>query len=203
MPTLDARGRVVPGLFCNFADASSLDGWQTALAVFQSWRPTWDLAEVEAELTLAERAVGRHEDFGPHQRRLQRAHQRFVSAVGQGEVSRCHGEVRAAAWNHFKGAVGSKIGGILSLSWLPGRRHGRRPASPGAGGGEEEEEQDATAPTAPPLCCICWSKRAVVAAVPCGHLLCCDACAHQSKLGRGTQCFSCRARVSSTLKVWF
>lgn len=197
--TLDARGRMVPGLFSNVAEPSSLDAWQTALAVWRSWRPAWDLAEVEAELTLAERAVARGEPFDPHQARLVRANQRFVTAVGHSEVSRCYDEVRRAAWQHFKGAVGSKLSGFFG--WLPGRRHGRRPGSPG-GEDEAEEEQDASAPVAPALCCICWCKRAVVAAVPCGHLLCCPACAHQSKLGRGTACFSCRAQVRSTLRIW-
>ena len=46
-------------------------------------------------------------------------------------------------------------------------------------------------------CVICFSGEKTQAAVPCGHLCACDACA--ARLGR---CPACRADVARWVRVW-
>ena len=193
--TADSRGRLVPRYLDAGREPCCLESWRVTLDVWGSWRAQWDLAEMDAELTIAERAVERGERFEPtYQRRLERAAQHFIASLGRDELRRFTRELRAASWQQFKRHMASKLFG-----WLRPSACGGSAAAADAEAAEVAEEGDA----APPTCVICLDSRATVAAVPCGHLSCCEPCARAAKFRSGSACFACRRPVRATLRVFY
>lgn len=197
--TADSRGRLVPRYLDAGREPDCLESWRVTLDVWRSWRAQWDLAEMDAELTIAERAVERGERFEPtYQRRLERAARHFVASLGRDELSRFTRELRAASWQQFKRSLGSKLFG-----WLPSACGSAAAAASATAAATAAEEEDDCDEAAAPTCVICLGSRATVAAVPCGHLSCCEPCARAAKFRSGSACFACRRPVRATLRVFY
>ena len=64
--------------------------------------------------------------------------------------------------------------------------------------------RDVAAAEGEEACVVCWDKRRVVALVPCGHVCMCSGCVQEilHSQGVGARCPSCRASITSTLRVW-
>ena len=69
--------------------------------------------------------------------------------------------------------------------------HGAAVAAPAADCDDAEANED---------CTVCWSAAPCVIFQPCGHLCCCELCAHPI-VAAGALCPMCRASVTSALTI--
>ena len=50
-------------------------------------------------------------------------------------------------------------------------------------------------------CICCYTRDVTLCLVPCGHVLC-DNCAERARQRSPARCFTCRARIESTMKIY-
>lgn len=218
----DERGRLTPTFYyMTVRGVRGLDGWTKALDIWQSWNPNWDFTEMRAALAEAERCVrggGRFDESW-----LDQALDRVVAEQPREEVLRFSRELREASKNHFLrrisfGLLGTAPAPALALAPAPAApaapappavracplpalpKPRRRPPPPSSA--EDDDGAKGEAAAAGPRCCVCLSAPAVVAAIPCGHVLCCEGCHAAGGAPRGRPCYACRTAIAGHLRIF-
>lgn len=136
---------------------------------------------------------------------LDKALDRMVAAQSVEDVRRFGSKLRAACRNHFFGRPKR----ILSLGFAgPTLPHASaappRPSPPLARPSPAVEDEAASRKEGTAATCyVCLSKPSVIAAIPCGHVLCCEGCLRKGGTLKGKSCYACRATVQGTLRIYF